>query len=235
MWLNALLFLCNITLRNTHRNKGWTKDLTSFFSPLFYMMPPSFYFISCLLLSNGTAYCKCAAGFEGNGTFCTGKWTLFLPFWKIIFKKRQKRMLEALSGHSRVGERWALPYAPVKKQELLPVFSKQIAAQQVRIQSKQRAPNLQAARHCAEGEQRKGNMPCTTPAPLFVTFTPFPSKAQQREANSEHNNTSSYWKLCSSTISSAFRAFSDFWCGKIHFFRLERFKRPSERDSSTLS
>uniref|UniRef100_A0A8C0ZCR6 Stabilin 2 n=1 Tax=Cyanistes caeruleus TaxID=156563 RepID=A0A8C0ZCR6_CYACU len=25
----------------------------------------------CLLLSNGTAYCKCAAGFEGNGTFCT--------------------------------------------------------------------------------------------------------------------------------------------------------------------
>uniref|UniRef100_A0A8D0G0U6 Stabilin 2 n=1 Tax=Strix occidentalis caurina TaxID=311401 RepID=A0A8D0G0U6_STROC len=26
---------------------------------------------NCLLLSNGTAYCKCAAGFEGNGTFCT--------------------------------------------------------------------------------------------------------------------------------------------------------------------
>uniref|UniRef100_A0A8D2NCU3 Stabilin 2 n=1 Tax=Zonotrichia albicollis TaxID=44394 RepID=A0A8D2NCU3_ZONAL len=25
----------------------------------------------CFLLSNGTAYCKCAAGFEGNGTFCT--------------------------------------------------------------------------------------------------------------------------------------------------------------------
>uniref|UniRef100_A0A8C3TSH7 Stabilin 2 n=1 Tax=Catharus ustulatus TaxID=91951 RepID=A0A8C3TSH7_CATUS len=25
----------------------------------------------CLLLSNGTAYCKCAAGFQGNGTFCT--------------------------------------------------------------------------------------------------------------------------------------------------------------------
>uniref|UniRef100_A0A663ECU0 Stabilin 2 n=1 Tax=Aquila chrysaetos chrysaetos TaxID=223781 RepID=A0A663ECU0_AQUCH len=28
-------------------------------------------FFLCLLLSNGTAYCKCAAGFEGNGTFCT--------------------------------------------------------------------------------------------------------------------------------------------------------------------
>uniref|UniRef100_A0A8C0BRM7 Stabilin 2 n=1 Tax=Buteo japonicus TaxID=224669 RepID=A0A8C0BRM7_9AVES len=26
---------------------------------------------NCLFLSNGTAYCKCAAGFEGNGTFCT--------------------------------------------------------------------------------------------------------------------------------------------------------------------
>uniref|UniRef100_A0A8B9FNH0 Stabilin 2 n=1 Tax=Amazona collaria TaxID=241587 RepID=A0A8B9FNH0_9PSIT len=26
---------------------------------------------NCLLLPNGTAYCKCAAGFEGNGTFCT--------------------------------------------------------------------------------------------------------------------------------------------------------------------
>ncbi|KAM9276323.1 stabilin-2 [Cariama cristata] len=26
---------------------------------------------NCLLLSNGTAYCKCAAGFEGNGTSCT--------------------------------------------------------------------------------------------------------------------------------------------------------------------
>ncbi|XP_042746083.1 stabilin-2 [Lagopus leucura] len=26
---------------------------------------------NCLLLSNDTAYCKCAAGFTGNGTFCT--------------------------------------------------------------------------------------------------------------------------------------------------------------------
>uniref|UniRef100_A0A8B9D5B9 Stabilin 2 n=1 Tax=Anser cygnoides TaxID=8845 RepID=A0A8B9D5B9_ANSCY len=33
---------------------------------------PSFVFWgNCLLLSNGTAYCKCAAGFTGNGTFCT--------------------------------------------------------------------------------------------------------------------------------------------------------------------
>uniref|UniRef100_H0ZLX1 Stabilin 2 n=1 Tax=Taeniopygia guttata TaxID=59729 RepID=H0ZLX1_TAEGU len=32
---------------------------------------PASLLLSCLLLSNGTAYCKCAAGFEGNGTFCT--------------------------------------------------------------------------------------------------------------------------------------------------------------------
>uniref|UniRef100_A0A8U8BRH3 Uncharacterized protein n=1 Tax=Geospiza parvula TaxID=87175 RepID=A0A8U8BRH3_GEOPR len=32
---------------------------------------PASFLLSCLLLSNGTAYCKCAAGFEGNGTFCT--------------------------------------------------------------------------------------------------------------------------------------------------------------------
>lgn len=77
-------------------------------------------------------------------------------------------MPEALSGHSRAGERWAVPYAPVKNQELLPAPSKQTAAQQVQIHSKQRAPNLQVVRHCAQGEQGKGNMLCTTPAPLFA-------------------------------------------------------------------
>lgn len=174
-------------------------------------MPPSFYFISCLLLSNGTAYCKCAAGFEGNGTFCRGKWTLFLPFWKLKKKRNQRRMLEVLSGHSRTGERWALPYVPVKKQELLPVPSKQIAAQQVRIQSKQRTPDLQAWGIVLR-ETRENGTCRAQPQPhclqsnetWFVTFTPFPNKAQQREANSEYNNTSSYWKPCSSTISSAF-------------------------------
>uniref|UniRef100_A0A803Y795 Stabilin 2 n=1 Tax=Meleagris gallopavo TaxID=9103 RepID=A0A803Y795_MELGA len=33
--------------------------------------PPCFLGKNCLLLSNNTAYCKCAAGFTGNGTFCT--------------------------------------------------------------------------------------------------------------------------------------------------------------------
>uniref|UniRef100_A0A8C9EHP5 Stabilin 2 n=1 Tax=Pavo cristatus TaxID=9049 RepID=A0A8C9EHP5_PAVCR len=33
--------------------------------------PPCFLGKNCLLLSNDTAYCKCAAGFTGNGTFCT--------------------------------------------------------------------------------------------------------------------------------------------------------------------
>lgn len=48
-WLNALLFLCNITFRNTHKNKGCTKDLLNFFFPsllndasllLFHQLPP---------------------------------------------------------------------------------------------------------------------------------------------------------------------------------------------------
>uniref|UniRef100_A0A8C3XJ35 Stabilin 2 n=1 Tax=Chelydra serpentina TaxID=8475 RepID=A0A8C3XJ35_CHESE len=33
--------------------------------------PSSFLHSSCLLKSGGTAYCKCAAGFKGNGTHCT--------------------------------------------------------------------------------------------------------------------------------------------------------------------
>lgn len=128
-------------------------------------LPP---FISLAAFSNQMALpiASVQLGFRGTGHSAQASELCFFSFRKK--KRNQRSMLEALSGHSRVGERWALPHAPVKKQELLPVPSKQIAAQQVRIHSKQRAPNLQVVRHCAEGDQRKGNMPCTAPAPLFA-------------------------------------------------------------------
>uniref|UniRef100_A0A8B9D608 Stabilin 2 n=1 Tax=Anser cygnoides TaxID=8845 RepID=A0A8B9D608_ANSCY len=50
---------------------GWRGVTCESGEPDFLMSPASFHVSSCLLLSNGTAYCKCAAGFTGNGTFCT--------------------------------------------------------------------------------------------------------------------------------------------------------------------
>lgn len=148
-------------------------------------------------------------------------------------------MLETLCGHSEAGERWAPPYAPVKEQELLPVYSKWEGVQQVRLHSKQRAQNLQAARHCAKGDQRKGTGRAQPRAHCLqsnetqiITFTPFPNKVQCREVSSGYNSTFSYWKLYRATASSAFWTCTDFCGGEINFFRPER---PSQRGNSSFS
>lgn len=166
------------------------------------MLPPSFYFISCLLLSNGTAYCKCAAGFEGNGTFCTGKWTLFLPFWKINKKETKEEGLKHSLVTVELVRDEHFPVHQLKNRNCCQFTQNKQQPSRCR-RSKQRAPNLQVVRHCAEGTREKGTC-CAQPLPhclqsnktWFGTFTPFPSKAQRREANSGYSNTSSYWKLC---------------------------------------
>lgn len=178
------------------------------------MSPPSFYFFSCLLLSNGTAYCKCAAGFEGNGTFCTGKWTLFFPFWK---KKQNKACLKhsvvtvelVRDEHFPMHQLKNRDFCQFPQNEQEPNRCRFISDKGLKISEFQgtvlretREKGTCRARprpHCLQSNETR-----------IMTFTPFPNKAQQREANSGYNSTSSYWKLCSPTISSAFWTCTDF-------------------------
>lgn len=152
-----------------HKNKGGTENLTIFF--------PLFLFLKChLRLSTSLAafsyqtalpIASVQLGLRGTEHSAQASGRCFFPFGEKK-KEKQTNMLDALCGHSEAGERWALLYAAVKEQELLPVYSKWVGVQQVQIYSKQRAQSLQAARHCAKGDQRDGNMPCTTQGPLFA-------------------------------------------------------------------
>lgn len=160
-----MVFLCGITFGTKHKNKGCTKDLLGF-SSLFLMLSLS----SLLLLAAFSYQMALPTASVQLGLRGTGRSAQVMAFVSSFLKKAKtkKSMLEALCGHSGGGESSALPYAPLKNQELLPVCSKQIKAQQVWIHSKQRARNLRAARHCAKGNQRKENMLCTTRALLFT-------------------------------------------------------------------
>lgn len=154
-------------LQNNSQKQGLYKTPDQFFFLSFKCcLPP---FISLAAFSNQMALpiASVQLGFRGTGHSAQASELCFFPF-----RKKKKETKEACLKHSLVTVELVrdehFPMDQLKKQELLPVPSKQIAAQQVRIHSKQRAPDLQVVRHCAGGDQRKGNVLCTAPAPLFA-------------------------------------------------------------------
>lgn len=120
------------------------------------------------------------------------------------------------------GERWALPYAPVKNRNCCQFAQSEWKCNRCRFIANKGLKTFKLWGIVLREAREEGTY-CAQPRPHCLQsnesydFYSFSNKAQQTETNSGYNSTSSYWEPYTPAISSVFWTCTDFWGDKIDF------------------